>query len=155
VVPYPAGIAPDIVARLVAQSLSERRKQQFIVDNRPGGASNVGTEIVAHAAPDGYSLLVVTTTNAINASLYDNLNFDLIRDIAPVAGLVRLALVIVVNPSVPARTLPELITYAKANPGKINYASVGSGAATNVAGELFKQMAGVDLVNIPYRGNYL
>jgi tripartite-type tricarboxylate transporter receptor subunit TctC len=155
VVPYPAGIAPDIVARLVAQSLSERRKQQFIVDNRPGGASNVGTEIVAHAAPDGYSLLVVTTTNAINASLYDNLNFDLIRDIAPVAGLVRLALVIVVNPSVPARTLPEFIAYAKANPGKINYASVGSGAATNVAGELFKEMAGVDLVNIPYRGNYL
>ena len=155
VVPYPAGIAPDIVARLIAQPLSQRLKQQFIVDNRPGGASNVGTEIVAHAPADGYTLLVVTTTNAINTSLYDNLDFDLIRDIAPVAGLVRLGLVIVVNPSVPARTLPEFIAYAKANPGKINYASVGSGAATNVAGELFKQMAGVDLVNVPYRSNYL
>ncbi len=155
VVPYPAGIAPDIVARLIAQPLSQRLKQQFIVDNRPGGASNIGTEIVAHAPADGYTLLVVTTTNAINTSLYDNLDFDLIRDIAPVAGLVRLGLVIVVNPSVPTRTLPEFIAYAKANPGKINYASVGSGAATNVAGELFKQMAGVDLVNVPYRSNYL
>jgi len=152
VVPYPAGIAPDIVARVVAQSLSQRLKQQFIVDNRPGGASNVGTAIVAHAPPDGYTLLVVTTTNAINTSLYDNLDFDLIR---PVAGLVRLGLVILVNPSVPAQTLPEFIAYAKANPGKINYASVGSGAATNVAGELFKEMAGVNLVNVPYRGSYL
>src|SRR5215831_11695992 len=139
VVPYPAGIAPDIVARVVAQALSQRLKQQFIVDNRPGGASNVGTAMVVHAAPDGYTLLVVTTTNAINASLYDNLDFDLIRDIAPVA----------------AQTLGEFIAYAKANPGKINYASVGSGAATNVAGELFKAMAGVDLVNVPYRGSYL
>src|SRR5262245_48296213 len=155
VVPYPAGIAPDIVARVVAQALSQRLKQQFIVDNRPGGASNVGTAMVAHAAPDGYTLLVVTTTNAINASLYDNLDFDLIRDIAPVAGLVRLGLVIVVHPSVPAQTLGEFIAYAKANPGKINYASVGSGAATNVAGELFKAMAGVNLVNVPYRGSYL
>jgi tripartite-type tricarboxylate transporter receptor subunit TctC len=155
VVPYPAGIAPDIVGRVVAEALSQQLKQQFIVDNRPGGASNLGTEIVVHAPPDGYTLLVVTTTNAINVSLYDNLNFDLIRDIAPVAGLVRLSLVVVVNPSVPAQTLPEFIAYAKANPGKINYASVGSGAATNVAGELFKQMAGIDLVNVPYRGNYL
>jgi tripartite-type tricarboxylate transporter receptor subunit TctC len=155
VVPYPAGIAPDIVARLVGQSLSQRLKQQFIVDNRPGGASNVGTSIVAHAPADGYTLLVVTTTNAINTSLYDNLDFELVRDIAPVAGLVRLGLVLVVNPSVPAQTLPEFIAYAKANPGKINYASVGSGAATNVAGELFKQMAGINLVNVPYRSNYL
>jgi tripartite-type tricarboxylate transporter receptor subunit TctC len=155
VVPYPAGIAPDIVARLVGQSLSQRLKQQFIVDNRPGGASNVGTSIVAHAPADGYTLLVVTTTNAINTSLYDNLDFELARDIAPVAGLVRLGLVLVVNPSVPAQTLPEFIAYAKANPGKINYASVGSGAATNVAGELFKQMAGINLVNVPYRSNYL
>ncbi len=155
VVPYPAGIAPDIVARLVAQSLSERLKQQFIVDNRPGGASNVGSGIVAHAPADGYTLLVVTTTNAINTSLYDNLDFNLIRDIAPVAGLVRLGLVIVVNPSVPAQTLPEFIAYAKANPGKINYASVGSGAATNVAGALFNEMAGINLVNVPYRSNYL
>src|SRR5499427_4572318 len=155
VVPYPAGIAPDIVARLVAQALSPRLKQQFVVDNRPGGASNVGSAMVAHAPPDGYTLLVVTTTNAINASLYDNLDFDLVRDIAPVSGLVRLGLVIVVHPSVPAQTLPELIAYAKANPGAINYVSVGSGAATNVAGELFKQMAGIDLTNIPYRSNYL
>ena len=155
VVPYPAGIAPDIVARIVAQPLSERLGQQFIVDDRPGGASNVGTEIVAHAAPDGYTLLVVTMTNVINTSLYDNLSFDMIRDIAPVAGLVKLALVLAVNPSVPAQTLPEFIAYAKANPGKINYASVGSGAATNVAGELFKAMAGVDLTNVPYKSSYL
>jgi len=155
VVPYPPGIAPDIVARLVGQRLSERFKQQFVVDNRPGGASNVGTSIVAHAPPDGYTLLVVTTTNTINTSLYDNLDFDLIRDIAPVAGLVRLSLVLAVHPAVPAQTLPEFIAYAKKNPGKINYASVGSGAATNVAGELFKQMAGVNLVNVPYRSSYM
>jgi tripartite-type tricarboxylate transporter receptor subunit TctC len=155
VVPYPAGIAPDIIARLVAQPLSERLHQQFIVDDRPGGASNVGTEIVVRAPADGYTLLVVTMTNVINTSLYDNLGFDLIRDIAPVSGLAKLALVLAVNPAVPAQTLPEFIAYAKANPGKINYASVGSGAATNVAGELFKAMAGVDLVNVPYRSSYL
>ena len=155
VVPYPAGIAPDIVARIVAQPLSERLGQQFIVDDRPGGASNVGTEIAAHAAPDGYTLLVVTVSNVINTSLYDNLAFDLMRDIAPVSGLVKLALVLAVNPSLPAQTLPEFIAYAKANPGKINYASVGSGAATNVAGELFKAMAGVDLTNVPYKSSYL
>jgi tripartite-type tricarboxylate transporter receptor subunit TctC len=155
VVPYPAGIAPDIIARLVAQPLSERLHQQFIVDDRPGGASNVGTEIVVRAPADGYTLLVVTMTNVINTSLYDNLGFDLIRDIAPVSGLAKLALVLAVNPALPAQTLPEFIAYAKANPGKINYASVGSGAATNVAGELFKAMAGVDLVNVPYRSSYL
>jgi len=155
VVPYPAGIAPDIVTRLVAQSLSQQLGQQFIVDNRPGGACNVGTEIVVRALADGYTLLTVTMTNTINTSLYDNLSFNLLRDIAPVAGLARLTLVLVVNPSVPAKTLPEFIAYAKANPGKINYASVGSGAATNVAGELFKAMAGVNLVNVPYRGNYI
>jgi tripartite-type tricarboxylate transporter receptor subunit TctC len=155
VVPYPAGIAPDIVARLVGQELSQRLKVQFIVDDRPGGASNVGTEIVARASPDGYTLLVVTVSNVINTSLYDNLGFDLIRDIAPVSGLVKLALVLAVNPEVPAQTLPEFIAYAKANPGKFNYASVGSGAATNVAGELFKTMAGVDLTNVPYKSSYL
>jgi tripartite-type tricarboxylate transporter receptor subunit TctC len=155
IVPYPAGIAPDTVTRLVAQSVSQQLGQQFIVDNRPGGASNIGTEMVVHAAPDGYTLLTVTMTNAINVSLYDNLDFDLLRDIAPVSGLVRLPLVVTVNPSVPAQTLPEFIAYAKANPGKINYASVGSGAATNVAGELFKLMAGVNLVNVPYRSNYM
>jgi tripartite-type tricarboxylate transporter receptor subunit TctC len=155
VVPYPAGIAPDIVARLVGQELSQRLKQQFIIDDRPGGASNVGTEIVARAPPDGYTLLVVTVSNVINTSLYDNLSFDLIRDIAPVSGLVKLALVLAVNPSLPVQTLPEFIAYAKANPGKINYASVGSGAATNVAGELFKAMANVDLTNVPYKSSYL
>lgn len=155
VVPYPAGIAPDIVARMVAQELSERLHQQFIVDDRPGGASNVGTEIVVHAAADGYTLLVVTSTNAINTTLYSNLGFDLIRDIAPVSGLVRLPLVLAIYPGVPAQTFAEFLAYAKANPGKINYASVGSGAATNVAGELLKAMAGIDLVNVPYRSNYL
>ncbi len=155
VVPYPPGIAPDIVTRLVAQSLSVRMRQQFIVENRPGGASNIGTEIVVRAPADGYTLLVVTTTNAINTSLYNNLGFDFLRDIAPVSGMVRLSLVLAVNPSVPANTLPEFIAYAKSHPGKINYASVGSGAATNVAGELFKAMAGVDLVNVPYRSSYL
>jgi tripartite-type tricarboxylate transporter receptor subunit TctC len=155
IVPYPAGIAPDIVTRIVAQPLSERLGQQFIVDDRPGGASNVGTEAVVHAAPDGYTLLIVTMTNVLNTSLYDNLDYDLIRDIAPVSGLVRLGLVLVVNPSLPVNTLAEFIAYAKANPGKINYASVGSGAATNVAGELFNEMAGVKLVNVPYRSNYL
>jgi tripartite-type tricarboxylate transporter receptor subunit TctC len=155
VVPYPAGIAPDIISRMVAQSLSQRLGQQFIVDNRPSGASNVGTELVAHAAPDGYTLLTVTMTNTINVSLYDKLDFDLLRDFAPVAGLARLALVLVVTPSLPAKTLPEFIAYAKANPGKINYASVGSGGATNVAGELFKLAAGVNLVNVPYSSNYM
>jgi tripartite-type tricarboxylate transporter receptor subunit TctC len=155
VVPYPAGIAPDIVTRLVAQALSQQLGQQFIVDNRPGGASNIGTELVIRAPADGYTLLTVTMTNTINPALYDNLSFNLLRDVAPVSGLAQLPLVLVVNPSVPANTLPEFIAYAKANPGKINYASVGSGAATNVAGELFKIVAGVNLVNVPYRSNYL
>ncbi len=155
VVPYPAGIAPDIATRLLAASLSQHFGQQFVVDNRPGGASNIGTEIVVHAPADGYTLLTLTMTNTINVSLYDNLSFDVMRDIAPVAGLVKLPLVVVVNPAVPANTLPEFIAYAKANPGKINYASVGSGAATNVAGELFKMLAKVNLVNVPYRNSYI
>jgi tripartite-type tricarboxylate transporter receptor subunit TctC len=155
VVPYPPGIAPDIATRLLAQGLSERFKQQFVVDNRPGGAANIGTEIVAHAPPDGYTLLTSTMTNVLNTSLYDNLDFNFLHDITPVAGLVLLPLVLVVNPSVPAKTLSEFIAYAKANPGKINFASVGSGAATDVAGELFNMMAGVHLVNVPYRSSYL
>jgi len=155
VVGFAPGINPDIIARLIAQPLSERLGQQIIVENRPGAGSTIGTEAVVRAPADGYTLLAVTSTNTVNSTLYDKLTFDFIRDIAPIAGLVRLALVIVVNPSVPTRTLPDFIAYAKANPGKINYASVGSGAATNVAGELFKQMAGVDLVNVPYRSNYL
>jgi tripartite-type tricarboxylate transporter receptor subunit TctC len=155
VVPYPVGIAPDIATRLVAQGLSERLKQRFIVDNRPGGAANVGTEIVVKAAPDGYTLLTATMTNVLNMSLYNKLDYNFLRDIAPVSGLVLLPLVLVVNPSVPAKTLPDFIAYAKANPGKINFASVGSGAATDVAGELFNMMAGVHMVNVPYRSSYL
>jgi len=155
VVPYPPGIAPDVATRFLADSLSQHFGQQFIVDNRPGGASNIGTEIVARAPADGYTLLTLTMTNTINVSLYDNLSFDVMRDIAPVAGLVKLPLVLVINPAVPAQTLPQFIAYAKANPGKINYASVGSGAATNVAGELFNEMAGIKLVNVPYRNSYI
>ncbi len=155
IVPYPAGIAPDIATRLVAQSLSQRLGQQFIIDNRPGGAANIGTELVVHAPPDGYTLLTATMTNVLNMSLYSNLDFNFIRDIAPVSGLVQLPLVLVVNPSVPAKTLPQFIAYAKANPGKINFASVGAGAATDLAGQLFNVMAGVHLINVPYRSNYL
>ena len=155
VVPYPVGIAPDIATRLLAEGLSQRLKQQFIVDNRPGGAANIGTQIVAKAAPDGYTLLTSTMTNVLNMSLYDNLDYNFVRDLEPVSGLVLLPLVLVVNPSVPAKTLPEFIAYAKANPGKINFASVGSGAATDVAGELFNMMAGVHMVNVPYRSSYL
>jgi tripartite-type tricarboxylate transporter receptor subunit TctC len=155
IVPYPPGIAPDIATRLLTDSLSQKFRQQFIVDNRPGGAANIGTEMVVRAAPDGYTLLTLTMTNSINVSLYDNLSFDITKDIAPVSGLVKLPLVIVVNPVVPAKTLPEFIAYAKANPGKINYPSVGAGAATNMAGELFKQMAGVDIVNVPYKNSYI
>jgi tripartite-type tricarboxylate transporter receptor subunit TctC len=155
IVPYPPGIAPDIATRLLTDSLSQKFRQQFIVDNRPGGAANIGTEMVVRAAPDGYTLLTLTMTNSINVSLYDNLSFDVLKDIAPVSGLVKLPLVLVVNPSVPAKTVPEFIAYAKANPGKINYASVGSGAATNLAGELFKEMTGVDIVNVPYKNSYI
>jgi tripartite-type tricarboxylate transporter receptor subunit TctC len=155
IVPYPPGIAPDIATRLLTDALSKKFQQQFIVDNRPGGAANIGTEMVVRAAPDGYTLLTLTMTNSINVSLYDNLSFDVLKDIAPVSGLVNLPLVIVVNPAVPARTLPEFIAYAKANPGKINYPSVGAGAATNMAGELFKQLSGVDIVNVPYKNSYI
>jgi tripartite-type tricarboxylate transporter receptor subunit TctC len=152
VVPFAAGNAPDIVARLIAQSLSTRLGQQFIVENRPGAAGNIGTEAVVRAPADGYTLLVVTSTNATNATFYDNLAFDLLRDVAPVASTFRSSNVLAVNMEVPAKTLPEFIGYAKANPGKINYASAGTGSAPNVAGELFKTMAGVDLVHVPYRG---
>jgi len=155
IVPYPPGIAPDIATRLLADSLSQKFRQQFIVDNRPGGAANIGTELVVRAAPDGYTLLTLTMTNSINVSLYDNLSFDILKDIAPVSGLVKLPLVIVVNPTVPVKTLPKFIAYARANPGKINYPSVGAGAATNMAGELFKQLAGVDIVNVPYKNSYI
>jgi tripartite-type tricarboxylate transporter receptor subunit TctC len=154
IVGFPAGTASDIGTRLIAQLLSERLGQQFIVDNRPGAASNVGTEVVARAAADGYTLLAVTAINAVNATLYENLNFDLIRDFAPIAGTLLSPNVMAVNPSVPAKTVPEFIAYAKANPGKLNMASVGVGSSSHVAGELFKTMAGVDMVHVPYRGSY-
>ena len=147
----PGGL-PDILARLIGPWLSGRLGQQFVVENRPGGGSNIGTEAVVRALPDGYTLLLVSTTNAINATLYDKLNFNFIRDIAPVAGITRMPTVMVVNPSVPANTIPEFIAYAKANPGKINLGSPGVGTPGHVSGELFKMMAGVDLVHVPYRG---
>jgi tripartite-type tricarboxylate transporter receptor subunit TctC len=152
IAPTAPGGGPDIFARLIGPWLSGRLGQQFVVENRPGGGSNIGTEAVVRAPPDGYTLLLVSTTNAINATLYDRLNFDFLRDIAPVAGIIRLPFVMVVNPSVPAKTVPEFTAYAKANPGKINLGSPGIGTPGHVAGELFKMMAGVDLVHVPYRG---
>jgi tripartite-type tricarboxylate transporter receptor subunit TctC len=147
----PAG-ASDITARLIGQWLSERLGQQFVIDNRPGGGGNIGTEGVVHAPADGYTLLMAVSFNASNATFYDKLNFNFIRDIAPVAGVFRGPYVMVVNPSVPTKSVPEFIAYAKANPHKLNMASAGTGTASHVAGELFKMMAGVDLVHVPYRG---
>jgi len=155
VVGYPAGGSPDIIGRLVGQWLSERLNQQFIVDNRPGAASNIGTEIAAKASPDGYTLFVAVSTNAVNATLYTNLNFNFIRDLAPVAGIGRTPFVMVLNPSFPAKILPEFIAYAKANPRKIDMASQGMGTTPHVCGELLKAMTGVDFVHVPYRGNLM
>jgi tripartite-type tricarboxylate transporter receptor subunit TctC len=155
IVGFPAGNASDILARLIAHSLSERLGQQFVVENRPGAGGNVGTEVVVKALPDGYTLLLVLSANANNATLYANLNFNFIRDIAPVASVVDAPYAMVVNPSVPAKTVPEFIGYAKANPGKLNMASAGIGGATHVFGELFMMMAGVNLLHVPYRGNFM
>jgi tripartite-type tricarboxylate transporter receptor subunit TctC len=152
IVGFPAGGATDIQARLMGQWLSDRLGQQFIVENRAGASGNIGTEAVAKATPDGHTLLQIVTPHAINAALYSNLNFDFVRDIAPVVCAARLAYVVVVNPSVPVKTIPEFIAYAKANPGKINYGSAGPGTPQNIACELFKMLAGVDLVHVPYRG---
>jgi tripartite-type tricarboxylate transporter receptor subunit TctC len=152
IVGFAAGGPNDISARLIAQWLSERLGQQFIVENRPGAGGNVATELVVRAPADGYTLLLVPAPAAINATLYDNLNFNFIRDVAPVAGILRVPEVMVVNPAVPANTVPEFIAYAKANPGKINMASAGNGTVPHVAGELFKFMTGVDLVRVGYRG---
>ena len=153
IVGFAAGGPNDILARLIGQWLSERLGQPFVIENRPGAGSNIATEAVVHATPDGYTLLLVGTPNAINATLYDNLNFNFIRDIAPIAGLIRGALVMVVHPSVPAKTLPEFIAYAKANPGKLSYGSGGVGGITHITAELFKQEAGgLDIVHVPYRG---
>jgi tripartite-type tricarboxylate transporter receptor subunit TctC len=152
IVGFPAGGPNDFHARLMGQWLSEQLGQQFVVENRPGAGGNTGTEAVAHAPPDGYTLLLASSSDAINATLYDRLPFNFLRDIAPVAGIIRNRLVVEVNPSFPAKTIPELIAYAKANPGKIDMASGGNGSAMHVAGELFKMMTGVSMVHVPYRG---
>jgi tripartite-type tricarboxylate transporter receptor subunit TctC len=149
---FPAGGPSDILARLIGQRLSERLNQAFVVENRPGAASNVATEIVLRGTADGYTLLMVTPANMINATLYDNLNYNFIRDAAPVASLIRVPQVLEVHPSVPAKTVPEFIGYAKAHPGKLNMASAGSGTVQHVAGELFKFMTGIDMLHVPYRG---
>jgi tripartite-type tricarboxylate transporter receptor subunit TctC len=152
IVGYPPGGATDAMARLIAQQLSERLGQQFIVDNRPGAGSNIATEEVVRSQPDGSTLLLIFSANAISATLYDKLNFNFIRDIAPVASIARSPFVMEVHPSVPAKTVPEFIAYAKTNPGKIRMASNGNGTTAHVAGELFKLMTGVDMVHVPYRG---
>ena len=154
IVGFPAGVAPDIVARVIGQALSERFGQQFVVENRPGAGSNIGTEIVVKAPPDGYTLLLAVSSGAINATLYSNLGFNFVRDIAPVAMIGLGPFVMVINPKLPTKTVPEFIAYAKANPGKINMASQGTGLASHLMGELFKMMAGVNLVHVPYAGNF-
>ena len=152
VVGYPAGGSTDILARLMGQFLAERLGQQFVIDNKPGAGNNIATELVANAAPDGYTLLLVNPANGINATLYEHLPFNFIRDIAPVGGIIRVPNVMEINPAVPARTVAEFIAYAKANPGKINMASSGNGTSVHVSGELFKMMAGVNMLHVPYRG---
>ena len=153
VVGYAAGGASDILARLVGQWLTERMGQSFVIENRPGANSNLAAEVVVNSPPDGYTLLVSSTGAAINTSLYDKLSFNFLRDIAPVAGLSWIPNVLAVHPSVPAKTVPEFIAYAKANPGKVSFASPGAGSAAHMSGELFKMMANVDMVHVPYRGD--
>jgi tripartite-type tricarboxylate transporter receptor subunit TctC len=153
IVGFPAGGPSDITARLIAQWLSERLGQEFVVENRPGAASNIASEAALRAPPDGYTLLLVTSTNAVNATFYEHLSFNFMSDITPVAGIIRVPFVMEINPSIPAKTVPEFIAYAKANPGKINMASGGIGTSVHIAGELFKMMAGVSLVHVPYRGS--
>jgi tripartite-type tricarboxylate transporter receptor subunit TctC len=153
VVPYPAGGSTDILARIIGQYLSERLGQQFVIENKPGAGNNLGTESVVNATPDGYTLLLVNPAHGINATLYTKLSFNFIRDIAPVGGLMRVPNVMEVNPEVPAKTVAEFITYAKANPGKINWASSGNGTSVHLSGELFKVMTGVQLTHVPYRGS--
>jgi len=152
VAPTAPGSSNDIIARIIGQWLSERLGRQFIIDNRPGGGNSIGTEAVVRSPADGYTLLLCSSSNAVNATLYDKLNYNFIRDIAPVAALVRGPYVIVVNPSVPAKTVPEFIAYAKTNPRKLNMASSGTGTGGHIASELFKMMTGVDMVHVPYRG---
>jgi tripartite-type tricarboxylate transporter receptor subunit TctC len=154
-VAFPPGSAPDIIARLAAQWLSERLGQQFITENRPGAGSNIGTEMVVRAEPDGYTILADVLTNVLNVSLYQNLNFNFIRDIAPVATVANAPYVVLVTNALPVKTIPELIAYAKANPGKINMASGGIGTSSHIFGVLFMMMAGIELVHVPYRTNYM
>jgi tripartite-type tricarboxylate transporter receptor subunit TctC len=152
IVGFAPGGGVDIIARLIGQWLSERLGQPFVIESRPGAATNIGTEAVVRAPPDGYTLLLVNAANAINATFYGNLNFNFLRNIAPVAGIMRVPTVMVVNPSIPAKTIPEFIAYAKANAGKINMASGGVGGPSHVSGELFNMMAGVNMIHVPYRG---
>jgi tripartite-type tricarboxylate transporter receptor subunit TctC len=153
IVGYPSGGSNDILARLVAQWLSERMGQQFVIENRPGAGSNIATEAVVRADPDGHTLLMVSTANMSNAALYEKLNYNFIRDIAPVAGVMRVPLVMEINLAIPARAVPDFIAYAKANPGKINFASGGIGTSIHLSGELFKMMTGIEMQHVPYRGN--
>jgi tripartite-type tricarboxylate transporter receptor subunit TctC len=155
IVGTPPGLAPDIIARLLGQWLSERLNQQFVIDNRPGAGTNIGTEAVVRAAPDGYTLLLANPANAVNATLYPSLNFNFIRDTVPVASIGGGPFVMAVTPSLPAKSVPEFIAYAKANPGKINMASAGNGTTPHVFGELFRMMTGVDFVHVPYRSSYV
>ena len=152
VVPFPAGGPADLTGRTVGQWLSERLGQPVIIENRPGAASNIGTEAVVNAAPDGYTLLLAVTSQAINATLYEKLNYNFISDIAPVGGFMRVPHIMEVSPTFPAQTVPDFIAYAKANPGKVNFASGGNGSGAHVAGELFKMMTGVNMIHVPYRG---
>jgi tripartite-type tricarboxylate transporter receptor subunit TctC len=155
VVDLPAGLAPDVIARLVADPLAQRLGQPVVVENRPGAAGNIGTEYVVRAAPDGYTLLAAISGNAVNATLYPELSFNFVRDIAPVGFIAFTPFVLVVAPSFPANTIPEFIAYAKANPGKINLATAGVGTGPHMSGELFKMMTGTDLVEVPYRSNFM
>ena len=155
IIGYPPGGSADITARLVAQWLTERLGQSFIVESRAGGGTNIATEAVINAPPDGYTLLLVAPANAINATLYEKLNHNFLRDIMPIAGIIRFPNVVVVNPSVPVKTIPNLIAYAKANPGKLNMASSGNGSTIHMSGELFKMMTGVNMIHVPYRGGAL
>jgi tripartite-type tricarboxylate transporter receptor subunit TctC len=152
IVGFAAGGAYDIVARLMGQWLSERLGQAFVIENRPGAGSNIATEAVVNASADGHTLLMVSPANAVNATLYEKLNYNFVRDIVPVAGIARVANVMVVNPSLPTKTIPEFIAYAKSNPGRLNMASGGVGSSNQISGELFKMLAGVNMVHVPYRG---
>jgi tripartite-type tricarboxylate transporter receptor subunit TctC len=155
IVDLPPGLAPDVLARLVGPQLAQRLGQDFVVENKPGAGGNVGAEYVVHATADGYTLLVMISGNAANATLYPNLDFNFVRDIVPVAFLGYTPFVVVVHPSIPVKTIPELVAYAKAHPGKLNFASQGAGTAPHLAFELFRMMTGVDIVHVPYRGSYL